>query len=66
MERRRLLERIIKPAAGVQLGTYVEAEGRALFALVKQKGMEGIIAKRKASLYRPGVRTSDWLKIKVR
>jgi len=28
--------------------------------------MEGIIAKRKDSLYRPGKRTSDWLKIKAR
>ena len=28
--------------------------------------MEGITAKRKDSIYRPGKRTSDWLKIKVR
>src|ERR1700741_372457 len=28
--------------------------------------MEGIVAKRKDSLYRPGKRTSDWLKIKAR
>ncbi|MBV9875070.1 MAG: hypothetical protein JO025_10115 [Verrucomicrobia bacterium] len=28
--------------------------------------MEGIIAKRKDSLYRPGKRTSGWLKIKAR
>jgi bifunctional non-homologous end joining protein LigD len=28
--------------------------------------MEGIIAKRKDSIYRPGRRTSDWLKIKAR
>jgi bifunctional non-homologous end joining protein LigD len=66
MDRRRVLEQIIKPADGVQLGTYIEGEGRALFDLIKQKGMEGIIAKRKASLYRPGTRTSDWLKIKAR
>jgi bifunctional non-homologous end joining protein LigD len=66
MERRTILERILKPAAGIQLGTYVEAEGKALFQLTKEKGMEGIIAKRKDSLYRPGKRTSDWLKIKAR
>jgi ATP-dependent DNA ligase len=42
------------------------AEGKALVALTKQKGMEGIIAKRKDSIYRPGKRTSDWLKIKAR
>ena len=66
VERRKVLERILKPAAGIQLGSYVEAEGKALFELTKEKGMEGIIAKRKDSLYRPGKRTSDWLKIKAR
>jgi ATP-dependent DNA ligase len=40
--------------------------GKALFQLTKEKGMEGIIAKRKDSVYRPGKRTSDWLKIKAR
>jgi bifunctional non-homologous end joining protein LigD len=66
VERRRVLERNIKPKAGIQIGTYIEGEGRALFDLIKQKGMEGIIAKRKASIYRPGTRASDWLKIKAR
>jgi ATP-dependent DNA ligase len=56
----------LKPGAGVQLGSYVEAEGKELFELTKEKGMEGIIAKRKDSIYRPGKRTSDWLKIKAR
>jgi len=50
LERRKVLERILKPAAGIQLGSYVEAEGKALFELTKEKGMEGIIAKRKDSL----------------
>jgi bifunctional non-homologous end joining protein LigD len=66
LERRALLEHIIKPVAGIQLGSYVENEGKALFQLVKEKGMERIIAKRKDSTYRPGRRSSDWLKIKAR
>ena len=66
LERRKVLERILKPAAGIQLGSYVEAEGKPLFELTKEKGMEGIIAKRKDSICRPGKRTSDWLKIKAR
>jgi bifunctional non-homologous end joining protein LigD len=66
LERRTVLERIIEPVAGIQLGQYIETEGKALFALTKEKGMEGIIAKRKDSIYRPGKRTSDWLKIKAR
>ena len=59
-----MLERVIKPAPGIQLGQYVESEGKALFALTEQKGMEVIIAKRKDSIYRRGKRTSDWLKNK--
>src|SRR6201981_4264647 len=66
LERKAVLERILKPTKGIQLGSYVEHEGKALFNLTKEKGMEGIIAKRKDSLYRPGKRTSDWLKIKAR
>jgi bifunctional non-homologous end joining protein LigD len=64
--RRAVLERIIKPVPGIQLGSYVQNEGKALFKLVKEKGMEGVIAKRKDSIYLPGKRTSDWLKIKAR
>jgi bifunctional non-homologous end joining protein LigD len=64
MERRAILERILKPFAGVQRGNYLEREGTALFNITKEKGMEGIVAKRKDSIYRPGKRTSDWLKIK--
>ena len=46
-ERRAVLESIIKPAAGIQLGNYVEGEGKSLFDLTKAKDMEGIVAKRK-------------------
>jgi hypothetical protein len=35
------LERIVKPAAGIQVGTYLEGERRALFDLTKEKRMEG-------------------------
>jgi bifunctional non-homologous end joining protein LigD len=66
MERRAVLETIIKPAAGSRLGNYAEGEGKALFDLTKAKGMEGIVAKRKDGLYRPGKRSPDWLKIKSR
>jgi bifunctional non-homologous end joining protein LigD len=62
LERKAVLERILKPPTG----SYVEDQGKALFNLTKEKGMEGIIAKRKDSLYGPRKRTSDWLKIKAR
>jgi bifunctional non-homologous end joining protein LigD len=51
MGRRTVLETIVKPAAGIQLGNYVEGEGKSLFDLTKAKGMEGIVAKRKDSMH---------------
>jgi bifunctional non-homologous end joining protein LigD len=66
LPRRDRLEQIITPISGIQVGGYVEARGKDLFALAKEKGLEGIIAKRKASIYRPGKRSPDWLKIKSR
>jgi bifunctional non-homologous end joining protein LigD len=40
--------------------------GKDLFQLAKERGLEGIKAKRKTSIYRPGKRSPDWLKIKSR
>jgi hypothetical protein len=39
----------------------VEGHGKKLSQVAKEKGMEGIVAKRKDSIYQPGKRTSDWL-----
>lgn len=46
------------------LSQTVEAEGRALFSWAKEQDMEGVMAKRRDSLYFPGQRTTDWLKLK--
>jgi bifunctional non-homologous end joining protein LigD len=66
LQGRKRLQEIITPIAGLQVGGYIEKHGTDLFRLAKEKRMEGIIAKRKASIYRPGKRSSDWLKIKSR
>lgn len=42
----------------------LEAQGRTLFELVRSRDLEGMVAKRKYSLYFPGKQTHDWLKIK--
>lgn len=39
-------------------------KGVALFQLVKKMGLEGVVAKKKNSLYFFGERTLDWIKIK--
>jgi len=66
LQRRDRLRQIITPVAGIQVGGYIENHGKDLFHLAKEKGLEGIIAKRKTSIYRPGKRSPDWLKIKSR
>jgi bifunctional non-homologous end joining protein LigD len=66
VQRRERLQEIITPVPGIQVGGYVENRGIDLFRLAKEKGLEGIIAKRKASTYQAGRHSSDWLKIKAR
>jgi len=51
------LEQIINPVPGIQVGGYVENRGIDLYRLAKEKGLEGIIGKRKTSTYRPGKRS---------
>ncbi len=64
-ERRKMLEGLALPA-GMLRSDAVEGDGLTLFAAATQHGLEGIIAKRASSLYRPGARSADWQKIKVR
>jgi bifunctional non-homologous end joining protein LigD len=66
VQRRERLEEIIAAVPGIQVGGFVENRGKDLFRLAKEKGLEGIIAKRKASTYQHGRRSPDWLKIKSR
>jgi bifunctional non-homologous end joining protein LigD len=66
VQRRERLEEIITLVDGIQVGGYIEERGTDLFQLTKEKGLEGIIAKRKKSMYQPGRRSPDWLKIKSR
>lgn len=39
-------------------------DGDALWQATREVGLEGVVAKRESSRYRPGVRTRDWVKTK--
>jgi bifunctional non-homologous end joining protein LigD len=66
LERRRLsLEEAIVPSERVQLSPITRGDGIALFQAAAEQGLEGIVAKRLASRYRPGARSRDWLKVKI-
>ena len=41
-------------------------DGEALLAAARDRGLEGIVAKRLASPYRPGRRSADWVKVQNR
>jgi bifunctional non-homologous end joining protein LigD len=64
-ERRARLERLLdRRNATVKLSETFE-DGRDLLEAAKQRGLEGVVAKRVDSPYRQGKRTRDWLKIKT-
>ncbi len=64
-ERRKTLAEAIVPTENVQISPVTIRDGIALFEAAKVQGLEGIMAKRMASVYRPGARSRDWLKVKV-
>lgn len=64
-ERKAILKRIVDESSPVQLGYSIEAEGKAFFDAAKKMGLEGIIAKKSDSEYYPGIRSRDWLKVKI-
>ncbi|MDQ3945006.1 MAG: non-homologous end-joining DNA ligase [Actinomycetota bacterium] len=63
-ERRRLLDEIGLNGPNWQTPPYHRGEGSTLLEATKAGGLEGVVAKRLDSLYEPGVRTRNWLKVK--
>jgi bifunctional non-homologous end joining protein LigD len=64
-ERRRLLEDLVEPGPHWQVPA-VHHDGRSLLDAATANELEGIVAKRVDSIYRPGGRTREWVKVKVR
>lgn len=64
-DRRRLLDRVLEPAAAWQLSP-LHDDGAALLAAAREQGLEGVVAKRLDSRYEPGKRSAAWRKVKVR
>lgn len=60
------LDELLVPGGAVQRSEATPETGAALFDAAAAHGLEGVIAKRLASRYRPGKRSRDWLKLKVR
>ena len=65
-DRRRLLEALIEPGPHWQVPATHLGEGSALLEAVRERGLEGVMAKRLGSPYLSGKRSPNWRKIKVR
>ncbi len=63
-ERRERLAALDLNGPSWQTPAFHRGEGAAMLEVSKAQGLEGIVAKRLASPYRPGRRSRDWLKIK--
>ncbi len=63
LERKKLLLRLVPADGPLRAVDHVQGQGRALYASVRELGLEGIVAKRALSPYRAG-RFRDWVKIR--
>lgn len=65
MDRKKYLEDTIVENNFMAVSRFIENNGIKLFELTKDKELEGIVAKKKTSLYWQGKRTKEWIKCKV-
>jgi bifunctional non-homologous end joining protein LigD len=67
LQRRARLARLVRPSGGVPVEVPGPAEGTPAEALEESRrlGLEGVVAKRPDSRYRPGRRSESWVKLKV-
>lgn len=63
-DRKRLLQEIVIPGDNLRFSDHQVGKGRALFQVAGDRGLEGIVAKRRNSCYEER-RSREWLKIKI-
>jgi bifunctional non-homologous end joining protein LigD len=63
--RRELLQQFIKPNSRVRVSAQFEVLAGVMLAAVRAQQLEGVVAKRKDSIYQPGQRTGSWIKYRV-
>jgi bifunctional non-homologous end joining protein LigD/DNA ligase-1 len=64
MERKKILEEVLKENARISISRYIENTGTLFYELAEKNELEGIVGKRKDSKYYFDKRTKDWIKIK--
>lgn len=65
-ERRRLLQQFVKPASSrVRVLDQFDVSAEQMLAAVREHKLEGVVAKRKDSLYEPSERSGSWSKFRL-
>jgi bifunctional non-homologous end joining protein LigD len=64
--RKELLKKILPSTPKIKFSDHVWKEGVLFYNVVKEKGLEGIVAKHSQSVYETGRRSLQWLKVKTR
>ena len=64
VERKKILQGLIPKSDILKYCDHVDEDGKAFYKEASKLGLEGIIAKKKRSIYQVGKRSSDWLKLK--
>ncbi|MDF2193249.1 DNA ligase D [Paraflavitalea sp. CAU 1676] len=64
-ERRALLQALVPAEGIIRYSDNFESNATEFLAVAARMGMEGVMAKKADSLYVPGERTRDWLKLKA-
>jgi bifunctional non-homologous end joining protein LigD len=65
-DRRRLLAEVVEAGSNWTVPAHRVGDGHALLDATRERGLEGVMAKRLGSTYRPGTRTKEWRKVKHR
>lgn len=63
--RKKTLRDVLADADSVMYTDHVERDGETFFTAVMERGIEGMIGKRGDSIYQPGRRSHDWVKVKA-
>jgi bifunctional non-homologous end joining protein LigD len=66
LRRKDILRKVLLSSPKIKFSDHVWKEGVLFFNAVKEKGLEGIIAKHSQSTYQMGRRSRQWLKVKTR
>lgn len=64
LTRKQRLRSILTPCPRMLYAEHVERDGRKLFTELQKRGIEGMVGKRADSVYEPGRRSSNWVKVK--